>query len=45
MHAFSAGCTALTGIEAISNGVPAFQKPEWVNARKTLFAMAILMGF
>jgi len=44
LHAFSAGCTALTGIEAISNGVPAFQKPEWVNARKTLVVMAILMG-
>ena len=36
MHAFSAGCTALTGIESISNGVPAFQPPEWLNARKTL---------
>lgn len=45
MHAFSAGCTALTGIEAISNGVPAFQPPEWLNARKTLIVMAILMGF
>jgi amino acid transporter len=45
MHAFSAGCTALTGIEAISNGVPAFKPPEWVNARKTLIIMAFLMGF
>jgi amino acid transporter len=45
MHAFSAGCTALTGIEAISNGVTAFKSPEWVNARKTLIIMAILMGF
>ena len=45
MHAFSAGCTALTGIEAISNGVPAFKSPEWVNARKTLIVMAILMAF
>lgn len=44
MHAFSAGCTALTGIEAISNGVPAFKPPEWVNARKTLIVMAVLMG-
>ncbi len=43
MHAFSAGCTALTGIEAISNGVPAFKPPEWVNARKTLITMAALM--
>jgi amino acid transporter len=44
MHAFSAGCTALTGIEAISNGVPTFKPPEWVNARKTLVTMAILMA-
>lgn len=44
MHAFSAGCTALTGIEAISNGVPAFQPPSDVNARKTLRIMAILMA-
>jgi amino acid transporter len=45
LHAFSAGCTALTGIEAISNGVPAFKPPEWQNARKTLWVMAVLMGF
>lgn len=45
MHAFSAGCTALTGIEAISNGVTAFKPPEWVNARKTLLIMAVLMAF
>ncbi len=45
MHAFSAGCTALTGIEAISNGVTAFKPPEWVNARKTLIVMAVLMAF
>ena len=44
LHAFSAGCTALTGIEAISNGVTAFKPPEWVNARKTLIIMAVLMG-
>ncbi len=44
LHAFSAGCTALTGIEAISNGVTAFKPPEWVNARKTLIIMAVLMA-
>jgi amino acid transporter len=44
LHAFSTGCTALTGIEAISNGIPAFQPPEAINARKTLVVMAILMG-
>jgi amino acid transporter len=44
LHAFAAGCTALTGIEAISNGVPAFQPPEAKNARRTLIAMAALMA-
>jgi amino acid transporter len=43
MKAFAAGCTALTGIEAISDGVPAFKKPEWVNARTTLTVMAVLL--
>ena len=36
MRAFSAGCTALTGVEAISNGIPAFKKPEARNAATTL---------
>lgn len=36
LRAFSRGCAALTGVEAISDGVPAFQPPEWVNARTTL---------
>jgi len=44
LHAFSSGCTALTGIEAISNGVPAFRQPESKNAGQTLIVMAILMG-
>lgn len=44
LHAFATGCTALTGIEAISNGVPAFEKPEAKNAARTLIVMAILMG-
>ncbi len=44
LHAFAAGCTAMTGIEAISNGVPAFQPPESRNARRTLLVMAVLMG-
>jgi amino acid transporter len=44
LHTFSAGCTALTGIEAISNGVPAFQPPEAKNAGKTLIVMAVLMS-
>ena len=44
LHTFSAGCTALTGIEAISNGIPAFQPPEAKNAGRTLVVMAILMA-
>jgi len=44
LHTFSAGCTALTGIEAISNGVPVFQPPEAKNAGRTLIVMALLMG-
>jgi len=45
MHAFATGCTALTGIEAISNGVPYFKTPQSRNAGRTLIVMAILMGF
>ncbi len=44
LHAFATGCTALTGIEAISNGVPAFKPPESKNAGYTLIVMAVLMG-
>jgi amino acid transporter len=44
LHTFSAGCTALTGIEAMSNGVPSFEKPEAKNAGRTLIIMAVLMG-
>jgi amino acid transporter len=44
LHAFAAGCTALTGIEAISNGVPAFRSPDAKNAGRTLGVMAVLMG-
>jgi len=44
LRAFASGCTALTGVEAISNGVQAFQKPEADNAGKTLIVMAALLG-
>jgi len=44
LHAFSTGCTALSGVEAISNGVPIFKPPESRNASKTLIVMALLMG-
>jgi amino acid transporter/nucleotide-binding universal stress UspA family protein len=43
MRAFAAGCTALTGVEAISNGIPAFKKPESQNAATTLTWMALVM--
>ncbi len=43
LRAFSAGCTALTGIEAISDGVPAFKAPQADNAGKTLLVMIILL--
>ena len=42
LTAFSNGCTALTGVEAVSNGVPAFRPPESRNAAGTLVAMAVL---
>ncbi|MDS1030616.1 APC family permease [Bacillota bacterium LX-D] len=44
LRAFSAGCTSLTGVEAISNGVPAFRSPESHNAAKTMVWMAIALG-
>jgi amino acid transporter len=44
LHAFASGCTALTGVEAISNGVAAFQRPESRNARLTLLTMALILG-
>jgi amino acid transporter len=43
LGAFSNGCAALTGIEAISNGVPAFRQPEAHNASTTLVVMAVLL--
>jgi amino acid transporter len=42
LHAFSSGSTALTGVEAISNGVPAFRRPQSRNAANTLAAMATM---
>ncbi|MPY93673.1 MAG: amino acid permease [Acidimicrobiia bacterium] len=44
MRAFSSGAVALTGVEAISNGVPAFRRPESRNAATTLTAMALILG-
>ena len=42
LRAFASGCTALTGVEAISNGVPYFKQPKSRNASMTLLAMGIL---
>ena len=44
LKAFSSGCTALTGIEAISNGIPLFQKPQTKNASLTLIYMVLILG-
>lgn len=41
-RSFSSGCAALTGVEAISNGVPAFQKPKSRNAATTLLMLGII---
>ena len=44
LQAFASGGAAVTGVEAISNGVPAFRKPAWRNARTTLVIMGTLLG-
>lgn len=44
LRAFSSGCTALTGVETISNGVSAFKRPESKNAAATMAAMAVILG-
>ncbi len=44
LRAFSAGCSALTGVEAISDGVLAFKPPEWKNARLTLIYLGVILG-
>jgi amino acid transporter len=44
LKGFSSGAVALTGVEAISNGVPAFRRPESKNAATTLVSMAVILG-
>jgi amino acid transporter len=44
LRAFAGGCTAMTGVEAVSNGVPAFRPPESRNASTTLIWMAAILG-
>jgi amino acid transporter len=45
LHAFSSGTTALTGIEAISDGIPAFREPRSRNAATTLAVMSTILAF
>ncbi len=44
LRAFAQGCTAMTGVEAIANGVPAFKEPAPQNARITMVWMALILG-
>ncbi len=44
LKGFSSGAVALTGVEAISNGVPAFRKPESRNAARTMIYMGVILG-
>ena len=44
LHAFSSGCTALTGVEAISNGITAFKEPKSRNAAQTLIWMSVILS-
>jgi amino acid transporter len=44
MRAFADGCSAMTGTEAVANGVPAFKPPEWKNAQQTMLIMSLLLG-
>src|SRR5262245_9440968 len=43
LRAFASGCTAMTGVEAVSNGVSAFRSPAVVNARRTLTAIVAIL--
>jgi amino acid transporter len=44
LRAFAAGCSAVTGVEAISNGVPAFRKPRVRTAQRTEVSLGVLLG-
>ena len=44
LRAFSSGCTAMTGIEAVSNGIKVFQPPEGKNASKTLLLLGMILA-
>src|SRR5581483_4876903 len=45
MRSFASGCTAMTGVEAVSNGVSAFAKPAVRNAQRTLTAIVVILAF
>lgn len=44
LRAFASGCTAMTGVEAVSNGMGAFREPALVNGRRTLTAIVVILG-
>ena len=44
MRAFASGCTAMTGVEAVSNGVTAFKEPTVLSARRTLTAIVVVLA-
>jgi amino acid transporter len=44
LKAFAAGCSAVTGVEAISNGVPAFKQPAVRTAQRTMISLGVLLG-
>ena len=44
LKAFASGCSAVTGVEAISNGVPSFRKPRERNAQRTEISLGVLLG-
>ncbi|MBY0471762.1 APC family permease [bacterium] len=44
VRSFASGCSALTGVEAISNGIPMFREPSQKNAKTTLVYMALILG-
>lgn len=44
LRAFASGCSALTGVEAISNGIPVFKEPSQRNAKTTMIWMSALLG-
>src|SRR6202034_310462 len=44
LKAFSAGCSALTGVEAIANGVPLFKEPRALRAKRTEMLLGLILG-